>query len=193
MWGLTESPFIDNATEYAYADKVFSEEELDKIIEVAKNFPQEPAKIRESNEASPHIRYGDVRWLPPAAETEFIYRGLTDFVIACNEKWFNFDLFGFIEPLQFTIYEGEGTKFEPHIDKSFQSTCRKLSLVVQLNDPEEYEGGELVVINSGTPYHFPKKRGFVAVFPSYTLHQVTPIIKGNRYTLVAWVGGPSFK
>jgi len=30
-------------------------------------------------------------------------------------------------------------------------------------------------------------------FPSYTLHEVTPVTKGTRYTLVGWVHGPAFK
>jgi PKHD-type hydroxylase len=39
----------------------------------------------------------------------------------------------------------------------------------------------------------PKKRGLITVFPSWTLHQVTPVVKGTRQTLVTWISGPAFK
>ena len=38
-----------------------------------------------------------------------------------------------------------------------------------------------------------KKQGTLIAFPSYTLHEVTPLISGTRYSLVAWLGGPTFK
>jgi len=38
-----------------------------------------------------------------------------------------------------------------------------------------------------------KKRGLITVFPAWTLHQVTPVTKGTRQTLVTWVCGPEFK
>ena len=38
-----------------------------------------------------------------------------------------------------------------------------------------------------------RDQGYVAVFPSYVLHEVTPVTKGTRYSLVSWVTGKSFK
>jgi PKHD-type hydroxylase len=70
---------------------------------------------------------------------------------------------------------------------------RKLSMAVQLSDPSEYDGGALQVMTSGEPQSIPKKRGMIAVFPSYILHQVTPVTRGSRQSLVAWVSGPPFK
>jgi PKHD-type hydroxylase len=193
MWGLTEDIFQDNVNEYAYADKLFDDDEIKQIIALAAKLKSEPAKIRDQDESQPEIRYGDVKWIEASDEAAFIYKRLVDFVLYANKEWFNFDIVGFLEPLQFTIYEGEGRKFLPHIDKTYKSVTRKLSLVVQLSDPEDYEGGDLQIINCGKPHVFPKKKGHCAIFPSYVLHEVTPIVKGNRYTLVAWVGGPSFK
>ena len=70
---------------------------------------------------------------------------------------------------------------------------RKLSMVLQLSDPSEYEGGELQILTSKEPTSMQKKRGIITVFPAWTLHQVTPVIKGTRQTLVAWISGPAFK
>jgi PKHD-type hydroxylase len=70
---------------------------------------------------------------------------------------------------------------------------RKLSMVVQLTDPSEYEGGNLQVFTSEQPKNIRKQRGLIAVFPSFIVHQVTPVTQGTRQSLVAWVSGPSFK
>jgi PKHD-type hydroxylase len=66
-------------------------------------------------------------------------------------------------------------------------------MVVQLSDPREYEGGELQILNRKEPTSMEKKRGLITVFPAWTLHQVTPVTKGTRQTLVAWISGPEFK
>ena len=70
---------------------------------------------------------------------------------------------------------------------------RKLTLVVQLSDPSEYEGGNLEVLTNGSPMRVRKQRGLLAAFPAWTLHQVTPVSQGNRQSLVAWISGPDFK
>ena len=55
------------------------------------------------------------------------------------------------------------------------------------------EGGNLQVMTSGEPQNVRKQRGLIALFPSYILHQVTPVTQGNRQSLVAWVSGPAFR
>lgn len=76
---------------------------------------------------------------------------------------------------------------------------RKLSCVILLNDPSEYEGGllqfkkdELDYKDGEAPVLF-EKQGSIIVFPSFLEHRVTPVTKGVRYTAVTWANGPSFK
>jgi PKHD-type hydroxylase len=80
-----------------------------------------------------------------------------------------------------------------HIDKIFNSTVRKLSLTIQLSSPEDYEGGELALKFGAKANLMPKDLGKMVVFPSYVLHEVRPVTKGTRYSLVAWVTGKPFK
>ena len=61
---------------------------------------------------------------------------------------------------------------------------RKLSLSLLLND--DYEGGELEVFPNG-PMKLPK--GTMIFFPSFQCHQVLPVTKGTRYSLVMWFSG----
>jgi PKHD-type hydroxylase len=101
-----------------------------------------------------------------------------------------------LETLQFTYYKSEENGcYKSHVD----TLCwklpynRKLSIVVQLSSPDDYEGGELKLHNFHEPTAINKEKGLVVTFPSYTLHEVAPVTKGERYTLVAWVHGPPFK
>ena len=70
---------------------------------------------------------------------------------------------------------------------------RKLSLVLQLTDPSRYEGGNLQTMTNQDVFTVRKQRGLVTVFPSFTLHQVTPVTQGSRQSLVAWISGPPYK
>ena len=66
-------------------------------------------------------------------------------------------------------------------------------MVVQLTDPEEYEGGELELCLGGEPFVVPKEQGTLITFPSYNLHRVRPTIEGTRHSLVGWVTGRPFR
>ena len=74
-------------------------------------------------------------------------------------------------------------------------TVRKLSLSAVLND--DYEGGEFEVYhlksNVWTTSTIKPEKGSVLIFPSYLQHRVKPVTKGDRYSVVAWYGGPPFK
>ena len=65
---------------------------------------------------------------------------------------------------------------------------RKLSMSVQLSE-NNYEGGDLIIYYSGEKYIAPKSKGTVIVFDSRLTHEVTPITKGQRYSLVKWFHG----
>lgn len=67
---------------------------------------------------------------------------------------------------------------------------RKLSFVVQLSDPDDYEGGNLQLLaEDGKSYFAPRKRGTVIVFDSRTSHRVLKVTRGVRKSLVGWVCG----
>jgi PKHD-type hydroxylase len=70
---------------------------------------------------------------------------------------------------------------------------RKLSMVLQLSHPSEYEGGDLELMTGNVPHICKKEKGLLYAFPSYILHRVTPITNGTRRTLVVWTSGPRFK
>ena len=71
---------------------------------------------------------------------------------------------------------------------------RKLSFVLQLSDPDDYEGGNLQLLDeSGNSYIAPRKRGTVILFDSRTMHRVLPVKSGLRKSIVGWTVGPRWK
>ena len=108
------------------------------------------------------------------------------------------------EPVQYTLYDVEGAKYDWHIDQSPPTIypegffgCRKISMTLFLNDPEEYEGGEfdLEVFAPNHPERiqtFKLKKGQAIFFHSDFWHRVRPIKSGIRKTLVAWFSGTPY-
>jgi PKHD-type hydroxylase len=104
----------------------------------------------------------------------------------------NFNL-TYLEPLQIGKYS-EGGFYNWHNDLipgKNQEEQRKLSLSLVLSDPSDYEGGDLEFRGADEQ---PKiGQGSIIVFPSLLDHRVTPVTKGTRYSVVAWMNGPAFK
>jgi PKHD-type hydroxylase len=129
----------------------------------------------------------------PSDDLDWAYRRLTDIITNLNERFFKFDLFGATEGFQFTKYTAPGGKYGKHIDSSPGSLIRKLSFTLQLSNPEDYKGGELCLYLGEKAEVMKKEQGFVALFPSYVLHEVKPVTQGTRYSLVSWITGKPFK
>jgi PKHD-type hydroxylase len=168
--------------------------------EASETFLSEEEKKFHSEE----IRENNVVWI-----NDFWIFNLVGVLIkyANSRKW-NFTSTKF-EDAQFTEYFPGGhynwhrdcATFGPNdINSGLE---RKLSCVVQLSKPEDYEGGEfsfnlrgLDSRSSDTVLKPPKtfrEQGSVIVFPSFLWHKVEPITKGKRYSMVMWTLGEQFK
>mgnify|MGYP003148635524 FL=1 len=187
-------PFeLDKMEEWAYSEEIFSKEECEKIIELGKKASLEKATVFGKDMDINKVRDSYTSWLYPNKELEIYYRRLTDVITELNKSYFHFDLYGFIEGLQFTYYKAPSGFYGKHLDKGLKGLIRKLSFVVQLSEPSEYEGGELLLHLGAEPARIKRKRGYITVFPSFSLHEVSPVTKGERYSLVGWITGPAFK
>lgn len=179
---------------WVWWEGAFSEQELDWLQNKAKHAEQN-AEVggRNGGSVNPNIRRSQVSWLNNSPDTKWVFEKLADVVSKMNAQHYRFDLTGFGEALQLTNYDqSENGMYGWHQDYGF-GPSRKLSMAVQLTDPSEYEGGNLQIMTSGQPQNVRKQRGLIAIFPSYVLHQVTPVTNGSRQSLVAWVSGPAFK
>jgi len=183
---------IDETEDWAFLNDVFTPQECKKIIELGKKQNMNEAVVGVKSVIK-EVRESKTSWIYPSEEHNWIFYKLTDAVMHLNQKYFNFNLFGFTEGLQFTEYKAPGGHYSKHIDKMFGRTIRKLSISVQLSDPSEYEGGDLELIFSDDPNVMDKAQGKLIAFPSYVVHGVKPVTKGTRYSLVAWMTGEPFK
>jgi len=184
---------VEKLNAWAYWDKAFTPEECKKIIDYAEQFEKINAGVSYKNELNSEIRESKVVWITPDPEINWVYQRLTDIITRLNQDYFRFDLFGFIEGFQFTEYNAPSGHYGKHVDSMYNGTVRKLSFVLQLSDPKDYKGGELQIHLGEEPTVMKKEQGALFAFPSPTLHEVTAITKGRRYSLVGWITGKPFK
>ncbi|MBL4667339.1 MAG: 2OG-Fe(II) oxygenase, partial [Sneathiella sp.] len=82
--------------------------------------------------------------------------------------------------------------WETDLAEAFTSS-RKLSFILQLTDPNNYEGGDVILHNTPSQTEGFRAQGTLIVFPSYWLHKITPVTKGTRHAIVGWMHGHSFR
>ncbi len=131
-----------------------------------------------------------VRTLYPDPETIWIFDKLETAVENVMDH-FRFDVVGFYEGAQLYRYPTSGF-LNAHMDigKGHMS-ARKLGITVQLSEADSYEGGELEFIDSAETA--PRELGTIVIFPTYMMHRVRPVTRGERFSLVSWVHGPAFR
>jgi len=180
---------LDKVNTFAYWDLLFTKEECEKIIKIGKK----KGFIKGTTKKKSDIRKGSISWLYSNDDLEWVFRRITDVVLDLNKRYFGFDIFGLNEGLQFTNYKAPSDKYGKHIDRSLDINVRKLSLSIQLTDPKEYNGGELYLYDDDEGIKMSQLQGTLILFPSYTLHEVKSVTKGERNSLVTWVTGKQFK
>ena len=179
----------------AYWENFLTEEDLDEILNLPEWKDKELSLIQDNE--NPNIRMSEVAWMYPTAKNDHLWKKITRAVANVNQSFFHYDLTGCYEPAQLSIYSEQLKGFYNwHIDERppGRNIPRKLSVSILLNDPSEFEGGEMQILeHSDKPTTLEFKRGRAWFFPSHVIHRVTPVTKGVRKSLVLWVGGPAFK
>lgn len=115
-----------------------------------------------------------------------------------NSGYWQFDLSGFAyDDMPYLMrYTGpRNDKYDWHVDMGrFHSASRKLSFSLQLSDSADYEGGDLEFFNTlGSDKQAFRKIGVMVIFPSYWMHRIMPMTRGQRDVMVGWVHGPSYR
>lgn len=116
-----------------------------------------------------------------------------EYILAANRNAFGVDV-DYLPPLQFGEYT-DGGFYDWHHDINWENDTkydRKLSIVIQLSDSNNYEGGDFEFREIEKPSAF-KIQGSILVFPSYLMHRVSPVTSGVRHSLVGWMEGPRWK
>ena len=189
---------------YYYFKKAISLKDCKQILKTCrKKIKKEGTTFKGVNKIKRDCK---IAWI----NDKWIYDILNPFIHSANKNagW-NFQ-WDWNETSQFTIYK-KGEYYGWHTDqsnkpyknksKNFDEKTRKLSLTLQLTDKTKYEGGDfqfkwihnrkenllnIMTINDA------KDIGTVIIFPSFIFHQVLPITKGKRESLVNWSVGKEF-
>ncbi|MFX0547447.1 2OG-Fe(II) oxygenase [Roseovarius sp. S1116L3] len=175
--------------------EAFTVGECDAIMAAISQAPTDPALLVGRNRGH-NMRSADLVWTDEIDGLGWVMDRLIDLVRVANRDHFYFDLTAFEESPQVAIYRASAAgHFVWHSDIGGGpvSAKRKLTLVLQLSPQGDYEGGTLQVMPGAQVLEASRAQGCVTVFPSFTLHQVTPVRSGMRQSLTVWAHGPAFR
>jgi PKHD-type hydroxylase len=96
-------------------------------------------------------------------------------------------------PPLFNRYEGGGS-FDSHVDNAIRQVAgtphrirTDLSATLFLSEPDEYDGGELTVEDTYGVHAVKLPAGHLVLYPSTSLHHVTPVTRGTRVSSFFWI------
>ena len=195
---LTNSPIVRAPAYVRISSRWFKENADDIINKLDKKTIPGTTVNNNPNARKSEVFLWDIWKLDLIDLQKVIIYKLKEIFIEENKKY-KFDLDYSSINVQYTKYQ-KGDFYTWHTDDDFNAThknhqnVRKLSITIALN-VGSYEGGDLQLVlnNQKDPRTMRLEFGDVLVFPSFTQHQITPITKGIRLSLVSWVSGPPWR
>tara|TARA_B100001750_G_scaffold243959_1_gene260270 strand:- start:3041 stop:3595 length:555 start_codon:yes stop_codon:yes gene_type:complete len=176
---------------YYYKQGAVSKEDCENFLAVHKNKNWSSGELDpDQSEFTVNDRYrkSSVQWIP---NNNVIARVVWSYMLEMNGEM-NLNLTGYQDP-QLTKYTIDD-HYDWHKDSNHNDNSpiqRKLSAVLQLSNANDYKGCELKLFNGALELEeLPiKEQGDLIVFRSEEWHKITPLIEGERYSLVMWAMG----
>jgi len=177
---------------------IFTPEQCQMIINAGRAEPRQDGAVgsdkgNERGHIDTKTRTSHISWIPFKKMNE-MYKDIEKFMKTVNGNHFGFDNMQITEMAQYTEYP-EGGFYDWHVDNdvnfAHEPVVRKISMTLLLSPENEFEGGDLELMKEGSAAKL--KQGQAIFFASFIRHRVTPVIRGNRKSLVMWFGGTPFK
>jgi PKHD-type hydroxylase len=177
---------------------IFTPKQCQMIIKSGREEPKQTAEVgNEKNDKKgvldTETRTSHISWIPFKKMND-MYKDIEKIMKTTNGNHFGFDDMQITEMAQYTEYP-EGGFYDWHVDNdtnfAHEPPVRKISMTCLLSPENEFEGGDLELMKEGKVAKL--KQGQAIFFASFIRHRVTPVIKGNRKSLVMWFGGTPFK
>lgn len=134
------------------------------------------------------------RQLPEASPVAQQLRGIVLEALSKNPTFFSAALPRRIYPPLFNHYGGKTNAFGNHVDNairthpaSAQHVRTDVSFTLFLNDPDDYEGGELIIEDGMGGRAIKLPAGHLILYPAYSVHRVAPVTKGERLACFSWI------
>jgi PKHD-type hydroxylase len=190
---------------FCFYEQGLDKDSVQEILGICDNIALEDATMGQSQETNKNYRDCLISFI----DNHRIYEIITPFINKANvyNEW-NFEI-KCHETCQYTVYNKSqfydyhadctDSPYTNHLNPNFNGMMRKISMTLQLSDPESYDGGDFYVkyIQNGDvveeKLEHAKSLGSIIVFPSFLHHKVTPVTKGTRKSLVCWTLGYPFK
>ena len=168
------------------------------IIDAGRSEPRNNASVgndkgKKGGVIDTKTRTSHISWIPFKKMND-MYKDIEKIMKQTNGNHFGFDGMQITELAQYTEYP-EGGFYDWHVDNDVnmqhEPPVRKISMTCLLSPENEFEGGDLELQAEGKVAKI--KQGHAIFFASFIRHRVTPVIRGNRKSLVMWFGGTPFK
>jgi len=193
LWNFPNDPPItltDQRYEQQHKWATFNEPVSNEYCEwVLTNFVSKltPLDFREAKDVKQYSKAG---WIENHTLSTFLASKLKQ----CNFEMFGFTLSQFSECVEYREFDETYKNMSDwFMDIQGKNIQRKLSAIVFLSEPSEYEGGKLHMITSeGTGVIPENRKGSIIVFPSYILYRFSEVKSGVLKVLMCWAEGPNF-
>jgi len=177
---------------------LFTPEQCKKIIAAGRAEPRNDAQVGggkglKGGVLDTKTRTSHISWIPFKKMVD-MYKDIERMMKATNGNHFGFDGMQITELAQYTEYPEGGFydwNVDNHVNMAHEPPVRKISMTLLLNDPSEFEGGDLELMAPGKFAEL--KQGHAIVFASFLNHRVNPVKRGVRQSLVVWFGGKPFR
>jgi PKHD-type hydroxylase len=184
--------------EWCYFKSHFSKDVCNEILRLSKEIPQQQGTVGSSSgviSINEH-RKSKVKFIQSTnLDYDAVFSEIWKLAIKANDEWFRFNI-SKLDYMQLAEYNFmESSEYKSHQDVFWLNNDsiyhRKLTCVVQLTNPTEYEGGDLELYNvSEHPNRNEiRQQGTVIFFPSFVYHAALPITSGIRNSLACWFEG----
>ena len=173
---------------FASAAGFLADGDMDRLIADHAPLLSEGRLARGNTDAQ--IRRSQIVMLGQERKYDWLYQRIWEAAQECNRRFFCVDVVGVEANIQLARYDSSNSGFyDWHTDFAGIRPLRKLSISIQLSRSEDYEGGDLELQYGPHSQKLDRARGAFLIFPSFMLHRVTPVTRGTRWSLVAWILG----
>lgn len=188
--------------EWCYFKQYFSKETCERILNDAKGIPIQEALVgtNQTTHLNTDSRRSKIRFIYAGDwRFNYVFDELWKMALSANNDFFNLHIsrLNFIQLAEYDAsYQGE---YKEHHDVFWLNGDpfyhRKLSCIIQLSDPNTYEGGDLEITDAETAPNVNdmRQQGTGIFFPSLIRHKANPVTKGTRYSIAAWFDGPKWR
>lgn len=188
--------------EWCYFKSYFPPDVCKYIVDTA--LKREPSEAQIGTDAGikadDSFRRSSIRFVTHGdEELNFLFDELWRLAIKANQEWFDVHI-SKLDYYQIAEYDGERRgEYKTHHDIFYINGDpyyhRKLSCVIQLSDPADYKGGDLMFehVNAYPNAEDMRQQGTAIFFPSFVRHAAQPVTEGKRHSIAAWFDGPKWR